>query len=82
MIAFFRDVFADQFSASSPLGASLLPGNEHAALRVAQAIYEKRDFDRLPILPDVLEDAACADAAIRGHCRGPGRTCAAAGWWI
>ncbi len=39
--------------------------------KMAQAIYDERDFDRLPILADALEEAGCADAAILGHCRFP-----------
>jgi hypothetical protein len=40
--------------------------------RVAEAIYEERAFDRLPILADALEEAGCDHAEILGHCRGPG----------
>ncbi len=39
--------------------------------RLAQAIYEGRRFEQLPILADALEEAGCADAAILGHCRSP-----------
>jgi hypothetical protein len=39
---------------------------------VAQAIYDDRAFDRLPILADALEDAGCDNADILNHCRQPG----------
>ncbi len=39
---------------------------------LAQAIYEERAFDRLPILADALEEAGCHDNQLLGHCRGPG----------
>ena len=41
-------------------------------MSVAQAIYDDRAFDRLPILADALEDAGCTDHAILDHCRQPG----------
>jgi hypothetical protein len=40
--------------------------------RLAQAIYDDRAFDRLPILADALEEAGCTNADILDHCRQPG----------
>jgi hypothetical protein len=47
---------------------------------LADAAYERRALDRLPILADALMDAACDDEAILGHCRGGGPH--ARGCWV
>jgi hypothetical protein len=47
---------------------------------LAQAIYEERTFDWMPLLGDALEDAGCTDATILDHCRGPGPH--ARGCWV
>lgn len=44
----------------------------HAVASLARAIYEERDFDRLPILADALEESGCDDRGLLAHCRGEG----------
>lgn len=39
---------------------------------VAQSIYERRSFDRLPELAGLLEAAGCREVDLLGHLRGPG----------
>jgi hypothetical protein len=41
-------------------------------VKLAQAIYNDRAFDGLPILGDALEEAGCTDQAILDHCRQQG----------
>jgi hypothetical protein len=52
--------------------ADCLTWNDSTVRRIAQAIYDERAFDRLPILADALEDAGCDNADILTHCRGDG----------
>jgi len=52
--------------------SSWLAWNDGTVVKLAEAIYEDRAFDRLPILADALEEAGCDDADILGHCRQPG----------
>jgi hypothetical protein len=41
-------------------------------VKLSQAIYNERSFDRLPILADALEEAGCTNTDILNHCRGDG----------
>jgi hypothetical protein len=41
-------------------------------VRLAQALYDSRDFRAMPVLGDALEEAGCCDAVILEHCRRPG----------
>jgi hypothetical protein len=40
---------------------------------IAQEIYDKRAFDRLPLLASVLETSGCADPNLLSHLRQPGK---------
>jgi len=67
-----RDVVGNPFRMSPPIDPSWLGWNNGVIPRLAQAIYDERAFDRLPILADALEDAGCENADILAHCRQPG----------
>jgi hypothetical protein len=43
--------------------------NAGTARRLAQAAYDERAFDRLPVLADALEEAGCSDPQLLGHLR-------------
>jgi hypothetical protein len=46
--------------------------NGRTVARLAQATYDERAFDRMPVLADALEEAGCAKRAFLEHCRGGG----------
>jgi hypothetical protein len=63
-----RDIFGNIYRP-----ASLDPSwGTFTVTALAQAVYDDRAFDRLPILADALEDAGCTNQDILAHCRGPG----------
>jgi hypothetical protein len=66
-----RDIIGNPFRPVA-VDPSWLAWNGGTVVQRAQAIYDERAFDRLPILADALEDADCHDVAILAHCRGPG----------
>jgi hypothetical protein len=47
--------------------------NNGTVPKLAQAVYDERRFEDLPILADALEDAGCDNADILQHCRGKER---------
>ena len=48
-----------------------LTWNEATVPNLARSIYQKRAFNRMPILADALEEAGCDHAEILAHCREP-----------
>jgi hypothetical protein len=68
-----RDLFGPlPFRPSPPLPPAVLAWNDGTVGRIAQAIYDERAFDRLPILADALEDAGCDSEELIRHCRSAG----------
>jgi hypothetical protein len=63
-----RDIFGNPFR-PVPVDTAWLTSTVGNS---ATAIYNKRAFNRLPILADALEDAGCTNADILNHCRQPG----------
>jgi hypothetical protein len=67
-----RCLFPYPFRPPPILSPAVLAWDGGTVPKLAQAIYEERAFDRLPVLADALEDAGCTDAGILGHCRSGG----------
>jgi hypothetical protein len=60
-----RDIFLNPF-----YPATLDPAWQTTnVLALAEAVYNDRAFDRMPILGDALEEAGCTSAEILDHCR-------------
>jgi hypothetical protein len=72
LCALLRDIFGLLPYRPVALDRTWLTWRDGTISKLAQAIYDERAFDRLPILADALVDAGCTDEAILGHCRGPG----------
>jgi hypothetical protein len=70
--AYVRDVMGNPFRGPPLIRQAWLSANDEAVKRVAQAIYDERAFERMPILADALEDAGCDDVTLLEHCRGEG----------
>jgi hypothetical protein len=66
-----RDIFGNPFRRLQ-IEPSWLQANGGAVSQIAQAIYNQRDFDSLPILADVLEEGGCTNTDLQAHCRMPG----------
>jgi hypothetical protein len=66
--ALLRDIFGNPFRPVT-FNPAWRTSN---VIALAQAIYDDRAFDRLPILADALEDAGCDSADVLNHCRPPG----------
>jgi hypothetical protein len=70
--ALVRDLFGNPFRLAPFPDPSWLAWQDGAVVKLAQAIYADRAFDRLPVLADALEEAGCHDPDILAHCRQPG----------
>jgi hypothetical protein len=72
-----RDIFGN------PFGPVVLDPAWQTPLVVslARGIYERRAFDRMPLLGELLKEAGCRDAEMLGHCS-PGQGGHVKGCWV
>jgi hypothetical protein len=63
-----REVFRNPFRPAA-VDPAWLAWEGGTIPRLAEAVYEGRTFDQLPILGDALEEAGCTDAEVLAHCR-------------
>jgi hypothetical protein len=68
---YVRELFGNPFRLIT-INPNWLVWNDRTVPRIAQAIYDERAFDRMPVLGDALEDAGCQNADILNHCRSDG----------
>ncbi len=65
-----REVFGNPFRPVRRAPGWLAWG-DRTIPKLAQAIYDERAFERLPVVADALEDAGCTNSDLLGHCRRP-----------
>ena len=64
--ALLRDIFGNPFQTAPKCNPSWRTSE---VIALATAIYQDRDFRRMPALADALETAGCRDPEILAHCR-------------
>ena len=64
---FLRDLFGNPFR-PVPLDPSWLTSD---VVAIARGIYQDREFQRMPMLADALQDAGCCEHDLLEHCRQP-----------
>ena len=69
--AIIRDIFGNPFRPIT-IDNTWLDWKDATIPKLAQAIYDERAFDRLPIFADALEETGCTNADILNHCRSDG----------
>jgi hypothetical protein len=70
--AILRDIFGNLFRPRPIVDAAWLAWNDGVVRKLAEAAYNERAFDRMPLLADALEDAGCTNMDILWHCRDAG----------
>lgn len=66
-----HDIFGNPFRPAR-IDPAWLAWNAGTVVGIAQAIYDDRAFDQIPILADALEEAGCDNVTVLDHLRSPG----------
>jgi hypothetical protein len=66
-----RDVLGNPFRVPV-IDPTWLTWDNGTIANLARGIYDERDFERMPILGDALEEAGCTDEHLLGHCHAGG----------
>jgi hypothetical protein len=66
---YFREIFGPLLFRPVTINAAWLTPT---VTNLAQAIYDERAFEQMPVLADALEDAGCTSTEMLNHCRQPG----------
>jgi hypothetical protein len=77
-----RCIFGSPFCPPPVVPDAVLAHNGGAARRLAEAIYDGRRFEDLPVLADLLEEAGSPTPPCSATCAGPGRVRSDAGHWM
>jgi hypothetical protein len=64
-------ILLDDIAGPDPL-PDLSQARTPTVVALAEAIYQERRWQDLPVLADALEEAGCTDARVLEHLRGPG----------
>ena len=66
-----NDIFGNPFQQTT-LHPSVNAWSNGTVRKLAQVIYDGKQWDRLPLLADAMEDAGCEDEAVLTHLRTSG----------
>jgi hypothetical protein len=63
-----RDIFGNPFRPVA-INPAWLAWNDRTVPKLAQAIYDERAFECMPVLADALEESGCDNKELLSHCR-------------
>jgi hypothetical protein len=70
--ALLRDIFGPLPFRPVTIQPQVLAWNDRLVVRLAQSIYDQRNWSDMAVLHDALLDAGCDEQEVLDHCKGPG----------